>query len=1206
MKDVFLTVLSMSLAGGILTLIVLALRLILRRAPKWVQLVLWGLVGLRLALPFFPESHLSLMPREASVTRDPVSQELVLPAPVQELVPHGSLPAASTAPITPGSPAAPAAPAAPSAPTAPVRAKTDWLGIASYVWAGGAAAMLIYAAVSFIVLRRRLATAVRLSGNVYESEAAKTPFLLGIFRPRIYLPFGLDEGQRALVLSHERAHIKNLDHIYKPIGFLLLAVHWFDPLAWAAYIMFSKDIELACDERVIRSLDEDERADYSQTLLDISRGQRMIAVCPLAFGGAGAKERVKSVFSYKKPAFWIIILAVLAIIVTAVCFLTRPKTEEAPEKQPTFSTNEAIIEYAGDNGWAVTSDPEYMFVCGEEEWDEFIAKVNGKEPAQITIAVILRFPSGEERSGEESGSADSAQIKLLDYDGEKFTVRIRNAASEEFDLEREYAYLDRFGIDGEWTYALTNEPLVELSRTDEALLLSGDAFPLFTVIPKYVLYTPEMAAGYAEENGCAAVIYNEFNVGEDIWNSFVRCVNEGEPASVTVLVNGPSTVLSSSQGDIEADIVTAHAMTYDGEGFTIKSAALTPRGLEGEWTSELRYPCLFRYTVNMDGRLYGQYVLTDEEPDGASTVISAPIKRGGDAASSYALPEERPAVYPLFTYAFLTGDNAADAPRPLTEEEKATVSLAYRAIYDVTPNVLNASDSDICGPFAGLICYGVFGDTAVLFESGAFPALWCREIGGYRFCCSSSFSLFACRGLTLVPLEQAYSNGWITDEQLCIIHELHNGLFVSPMGDYENTEPKAAPASANEPISEAEPVIFDEVGIARAVRQALDIPLGTKITAKDLSRVTTLGLTGAELGSFSELQRFSSLNTLMIRDAPNADFDSIPVYTKLEELSVRNCGLTDISFVSRFTGLEYLDLSDNYIEDVSPLRALPNLKLLNIENNRISSIDELMKLPALSDIEFSWNPLTDAQADALIEHVMSNGDPDFGPSANFYTGDKSRFACWPVDLDEDGVDEYFYANLDWMAIDFVSYVWLEDANGRRLGDWLPCGTGHAAFGTYALVNDENHGACIMRIAPEFNNRYYGYDLYDLRDGRFQQVTGEEFYNYDALVEEKDGESMADFLDPVYVKAYEERMRELLDSGYVLVTTDIWGVMMRELYLKDSGESLDRPSGTMAIICTEGASVDPARRKQYEEMGILFVDEELGYRFRAEPFRGENN
>jgi hypothetical protein len=368
--------------------------------------------------------------------------------------------------------------------------------------------------------------------------------------------------------------------------------------------------------------------------------------------------------------------------------------------------------------------------------------------------------------------------------------------------------------------------------------------------------------------------------------------------------------------------------------------------------------------------------------------------------------------------------------------------------------------------------------------------------------------------------------------------------------------------------------------------------------------VTTLGLTGAELGSFSELQRFSSLNTLMIRDAPNADFDSIPPFTKLETLSVRNCGLTDISFVSKFTGLECLELEDNFIEDVSPLRSLPNLKSLNLENNRISSINELLKLRTVSELALSWNPLTDEQVEELRGSVMRYGDPGYGPSLTFYTGDKSRFACWPVDLDEDGTDEYFYANLDWMVNDFVSYAWLEDANGRRLGDWLPCGTGHVALGTYALVNDENHGACIMRIAPEFNNRYYGYDLYDLRDGRFQQVTGEVFYNYDALAEEKDGESMADFLDPVYVKAYEERMRELLDSGYVLVTTDRWGVMKRELYSVDSGKPLDKLDGTLAVICTEGCNIDPARRRQYEGVGLMFVDERLGYRFKAEPFTEE--
>ena len=1047
MKNVFLTVLCMSLAGGITTLIVLVLRRVLRRAPKWAALILWGIVGLRLMLPFFPESSLSLMPKETSVKLDPVSQEIVLPATVSELIPRESVPAAAYAPVTPVSPSAS------SAPAAPIKAGTDWLGIASYAWAGGVCAMLLYAAISYCLLRRRLRTAVRSEGNVYESEAAKTPFLLGLFRPRIYVPFGLEGVQRESVLAHERAHIAHLDHLLKPLGFLLLCVHWFDPLAWAAYVFFSKDIELACDERVIRKLGEDARADYSQTLLDLSKRQRLISVCPLAFGSSNAKERVKNVFSYKKPAFWIMILAVLAIGATAVCFLTRPKTGEPTEDQP-------------------------------------------------------------------------------------------------------------------------------------------------------VLYSPETAVEYAKENGFAAVIDNEFKAGEDIWNAFVHSVNEGGPAGVTVLVNGPAAILTSSQGDIEAGIVTAHAIAYDGEGFTVKSATLTSKGLENEWSAELRYACLDRYTVNMNGGQYGQYALMDEALDDTSRVVSEPVTRGGNAVTSSSLPEERPAVYPLFTYAFPS--YAAEAPRPLTGEEKVTVSRAYRALFDYEPGVLNSDEGGVYKLYSGLVCLGVFGDTAVLFEAGPLQALSCRMIGENRFCFSSSFGLYACRGETLVSLERAYAQGWITDGQVGTARELYKGLVKTDWGEDDN--PLLLPPfdDPSEAIDETEAVIFDEPLIARAVRNSLNISTGVKIKASYLSRVTNLELTGIDLGSLEDLERLHYIKSLSIWDAPNADFDSIPVYTKLGELSVRNCGLTDISFVSKFTGVEHLDLSDNYIEDVSPLRALPNLKLLNIENNRISSIEGLMKLPALSDIEFSWNPLTDAQADELIEHVMSNGDPDFGPTANFYTGDKSRFACWPVDLDEDGVDEYFYANLDWMAIDFVSYVWLEDASGRRLGDWLPCGTGHVAFGTYALVNDETNGACIMRIAPEFLNEYYGYDLYDLRDGKFQHVRGEVFYNYDALEEEQDDEAMEDFLDPVYAKAYEERMRELLDSGYVLVTTDRWGVMMRELYLKDSGKPLDRPSGTMAIICTEGASVDPARRAQYETMGLTFVDEPLGYRFMAEPFRGEND
>ena len=198
--------------------------------------------------------------------------------------------------------------------------------VASIVWLFGIAVMLVYTAISYILLRRKVATAVLLQNRIYQSENVPSPFVLGILKPRIYLPFQLDAQSLNHVVAHEISHIRRRDHWWKPLGFLLLALHWFNPLIWVGYILLCRDIELACDEKVIKELDNENRASYTEALVACSIHRRAIAACPLAFGEVGVKERVKSVMNYKKPAFWIVVAAIVSCIVVAVCFLTNPKT----------------------------------------------------------------------------------------------------------------------------------------------------------------------------------------------------------------------------------------------------------------------------------------------------------------------------------------------------------------------------------------------------------------------------------------------------------------------------------------------------------------------------------------------------------------------------------------------------------------------------------------------------------------------------------------------------------------------------------------------------------------------------------------------------------------------------------------------------------------------------------------------------------------
>lgn len=313
MAEVFQKLINMSIAASWLILAVIVLRFLLKRAPKRYTLLLWAVVGLRLALPWSIESALSLIPSAATLPEGIMLEGApVLDTGIAAL--NGAINPGFTAAFTPE----------PGASANPLQVL---LPVGSIIWLAGICVMLAWALWSWLRLRARMQTAVRLEGNVYESERVESPFVLGLFRPRVYLPCGLDAAERGHVLAHEREHIRRGDQIVKLLGFLLLCLHWFNPLVWLAYTLLCRDIELACDERVVRDMAADERADYSQALLDLSRPRRFVSACPLAFGEASVKSRVKSVLSYKKPAFWVIALAIVVCMGAAVCFLTDPKAE---------------------------------------------------------------------------------------------------------------------------------------------------------------------------------------------------------------------------------------------------------------------------------------------------------------------------------------------------------------------------------------------------------------------------------------------------------------------------------------------------------------------------------------------------------------------------------------------------------------------------------------------------------------------------------------------------------------------------------------------------------------------------------------------------------------------------------------------------------------------------------------------------------------
>jgi beta-lactamase regulating signal transducer with metallopeptidase domain len=314
MAAVFLKLLNLSISASWLVLAVLALRLVLRRAPKWVNVLLWGIVALRLMLPFSIESAVSLIP----------SAETVSPAAVQ----FDPAPTITSGVSVIDNAVNPSLSEHFSAvPTASVNPLYVWTEIAGWVWLIGLGAMLLYALVSYLRLRRRVSVSLPIQDHIYLCDAISSPFILGVVKPHIYLPSGLDEVQRQNVLSHERAHLARRDHWWKPLGFALLAVYWFNPVLWLAYALLCRDIELACDERVIRTMDESAVKTYSTVLLACSMLRKAAITCPLAFGEVGVKERVKNALHYKKPAFWVVAASVAVCVVVAVCFLTNPPTD---------------------------------------------------------------------------------------------------------------------------------------------------------------------------------------------------------------------------------------------------------------------------------------------------------------------------------------------------------------------------------------------------------------------------------------------------------------------------------------------------------------------------------------------------------------------------------------------------------------------------------------------------------------------------------------------------------------------------------------------------------------------------------------------------------------------------------------------------------------------------------------------------------------
>lgn len=380
----FVDFLNRSFAAGTMVLAVIILRYVLKRAPKRFWPPLWGLVALRLVLPWTVSSRLSIFNLLSSLIGRNETGE------VHYFRYNGHSEKPMVEFFTPA-----VADNGMAGRSLSVRLSDMYLPTAIQFWLIIAITILFFAMVGYIILRRKVAASVKIEDRLYLCDDIGETFILGILRPRIYLPSGVEGETKVCVIAHERAHLKRLDYIWKPFGFLLMTANWFNPLIWLGYTLFCRDLESACDETVVEKMDTGGRFTYSQALLSCATRHRVITVCPLAFGEIGVKERVKNVLNYKKAGFWIIIVTVVACIVVAVCFLTGPEKESPVMAEDTLASVES------------KSTTEVVF--SEDYYEEWIS--SGYIPWYMQNNTILIVDGDGNCTIEQGGPLTAADVE---------------------------------------------------------------------------------------------------------------------------------------------------------------------------------------------------------------------------------------------------------------------------------------------------------------------------------------------------------------------------------------------------------------------------------------------------------------------------------------------------------------------------------------------------------------------------------------------------------------------------------------------------------------------------------------------------------------------------------------------------------------------------------------------------------------------------
>ena len=527
MTTIFHEILNMSIVASWLIVAVILLRMFLKKAPRKIVCFLWALVAVRLICPFSVESRLSLIP---SVQPIEIAERQYSDTPMDGVTADGTAgtyvtgEAEGTGSIEGNTYEAETAN---GTGVIDIADATDGIGntgsfealngngeistssgsqniniedktlanspsqgmsldmVLSAIWVLGMILMLGYGIFSYAVLSRRTAVSMNMEGNIYLCDDIDTPFILGVFSPKVYLPSLLKEEEREYVIAHENAHLGRHDHWWKPLGYVILAVHWFNPLVWAAYVLLCRDIEIACDEKVISGADAEYKKSYAKTLLECSARGRFVTACPLAFGEVSVKERILTVLNYRRPAFWVVVVSVIACIVVGICFLTNPVVGEA-EGEP--STQENVTEPESDEGGTddITESTSVQESEGTEEigstqeMDDAKQETDSSSQSQAIIHDGWRITADEHSEYRYIYAAEQLRMRNMDT-GEWYELTA-------FDLSYNYYDYDELkeGDIALWNITLADAVFeeytegdvgVSIYRYEERLPVESDAKP---------------------------------------------------------------------------------------------------------------------------------------------------------------------------------------------------------------------------------------------------------------------------------------------------------------------------------------------------------------------------------------------------------------------------------------------------------------------------------------------------------------------------------------------------------------------------------------------------------------------------------------------------------------------------------------------------------------------------------------------------------